>query len=76
MKTLRTTCIAIFAFSLYMNCWAQAIWIADNNFNAPTGANVFPTIQEAIDAASAGDIVHVQPSPTTYVLRQLINSSP
>ena len=45
---------------------AQTIWVADNNFNAPTGPYVFSTIQAAVDAASPGDIVQVQPSPTTY----------
>ena len=45
---------------------AQTTWVADNNFNAPTGPNVFSTVQQAVDAASAGDIVQVQPSPTTY----------
>ncbi len=45
---------------------AQTVWVADNNFNAPTGANVFNTIQAAVNAASDGDIVQVQPSPTTY----------
>jgi len=45
---------------------AQTTWVADNNVGAPTGANVFTTIQEAMDAAADGDIVQVQPSPTTY----------
>jgi parallel beta helix pectate lyase-like protein len=45
---------------------AQTVWIADNNYNAPTGINVRTTIQAVVDAASAGDIIQVQPSPTTY----------
>jgi hypothetical protein len=45
---------------------AQTTWIADNNFNAPTGPNVFSTIQAAVNAASPGDIIQVQPSPTVY----------
>ncbi len=45
---------------------AQTIRVVDNNFNAPTGSNVYATLQEAVDAATAGDIIHVQPSPTTY----------
>ena len=44
----------------------QTVWVADNNFNAPTGPNVFSTIQEAVDAAAPGDIIQVQPSPNTY----------
>ncbi len=45
---------------------AQTVWVADNNFNAPTGDNVFSTIQAAVGAAAAGDVVQVQPSPNTY----------
>ncbi|MEM7109227.1 MAG: hypothetical protein AAF519_13455, partial [Bacteroidota bacterium] len=44
----------------------QTVRIADNNFNAPTGPNIFPTLQEAVDAADPGDIIYVQPSPTQY----------
>lgn len=46
--------------------YAQSVWIADNNPNAPTGANIFPTMQEAIDAATAGDTIYIQPSNTLY----------
>lgn len=45
---------------------AQTIRIADNNPNRPAGANVFSTLQAAINAAAPGDIVYVQPSTTTY----------
>lgn len=45
---------------------AQTIRIADNNPNRPTGTNIYPTIQAAVDAAVANDIVYVQPSPTSY----------
>lgn len=45
---------------------AQTIHIADNNANAPAGANVHATLQGAIDAASDGDIIHVVPSPAIY----------
>lgn len=45
---------------------AQNTLTADNNFNAPTGPNMFTTIQAAVNAASDGDIVQVQPSPNTY----------
>lgn len=46
--------------------YAQTVRIADNNFNAPQGNNIYATIQEAVDAASPGDIIYVQPSPTKY----------
>jgi len=65
MKSLKTL-FANFLLLVNYQVFAQNIFIADNNFNAPTGPNVFPTVQEAVDAASAGDIVHVQPSPNTY----------
>lgn len=62
MKKLLT---ATLIFGLFIT-QAQTIWIADNNPSAPTGTNIFPTIQEAIDAAAAGDTIYIQPSPTTY----------
>jgi hypothetical protein len=45
---------------------AQTIRIADNNAARPTGANIYSTLQAAIDAAVPGDLVYVQPSPTNY----------
>lgn len=63
IHTSITLFLVVVCFSLTS---AQTTWVADNNFNAPTGLNVFPTIQEAVDAASDGDVVQVQPSPTTY----------
>lgn len=45
---------------------AQTIRIADNNPNAPAGANIYSTIQAAVTAALPGDIVYVQPSSTKY----------
>lgn len=45
---------------------AQTIRIADNNANAPTGANVYTTLQAAINAAVPDDIVYITPSVTSY----------
>jgi hypothetical protein len=45
---------------------AQTTFIVDHNFNAPTGTHVFSTIQAAVNAAVAGDIIQIQPSPTAY----------
>jgi hypothetical protein len=45
---------------------AQTIRIADNNTNRPTGANIFSTLQAAIDAAVPDDIVYITPSTTSY----------
>ena len=50
----------------------QTIHVVNNNPNAPTGAHVFATLQEALDAALPGDIVHVVPSKTPHG-RALIN---
>ena len=62
MKTLVLFLLTIFSISVS----GQTVWVADNNFNAPTGSNVFSTIQAAVNAAAPGDIIQVQPSPTTY----------
>ena len=45
---------------------AQTIRIADNNATRPTGPNIYATLQLAINAAAPGDLVYVQPSPTSY----------
>ncbi|MEL7003201.1 MAG: hypothetical protein AAFN93_10760, partial [Bacteroidota bacterium] len=58
--------IAVLISVMSFTSMAQTVRIADNNFNAPQGDNIFPTIQEAIDAASPGDIIYIQPSPTKY----------
>ena len=65
MKT-PTLILVLFCCGFAAN--AQTIRIADNNANRPTGANIYATIQTAVDAAVANDndIVYVQPSPTSY----------
>ena len=45
---------------------AQNTRIVDHNFNAPTGTDVFSTLQAAVDATLDGDIIQVQPSATAY----------
>ncbi len=62
---MKTTIIFIALFAS-QSLFAQTVWVADNNLNAPTGPNVFSTIQAAVNAAADGDIVQVQPSITTY----------
>ncbi|MDX1629937.1 MAG: hypothetical protein R3345_14615 [Fulvivirga sp.] len=57
------TCIQIIFINFSA---AQTVRIADNNFNTPTGPNIYPTIQEAVDAASPGDFIYIQPSPNKY----------
>ncbi|GAB4231887.1 MAG: hypothetical protein Tsb0034_04430 [Ekhidna sp.] len=45
---------------------SQTVYVVDNNANAPSGDYIFPTIQEAVDAAMGGDYIYIQPSPTKY----------
>jgi hypothetical protein len=62
MKILTTISLVIAAhFAI-----AQTTFIVDHNFNAPDGTHVFSTIQAAVNAAVAGDIIQIQPSPTAY----------
>lgn len=42
--------------------YAQRIIIANNNPGAPGGVNVYFNLQQAIDTANPGDIIHVIPS--------------
>ena len=67
MRKLRLTICGVMLFGFGM---AQTqVFIVDNNFNAPTGTNVFTTLQEAADAAEANpgmDIIQVKPSSSNY----------
>ncbi|WP_178983846.1 right-handed parallel beta-helix repeat-containing protein [Winogradskyella helgolandensis] len=66
MKTLTTTAQALlFACFLMLSTsvFAQSIITIDNNPNSTT---THQTLQDAHDAATAGDIIYVQPSPTNY----------
>ncbi len=62
MKQILFFLAAGFTISIH----AQTIRIADNNANAPTGANIYATLQSAIDAAVPDDIVYITPSVTSY----------
>ncbi len=53
--------VALGLFSFNLN--AQTIITIDNN---PTSTTTYQTIQEALDNASANDIIYVQPSGTSY----------
>ena len=65
MKNLKHA-LFLLGILLISSAYSQTVRIADNNFNAPTGDEIYATIQEAIDAADPGDFVYVQPSPTSY----------
>lgn len=62
MKNLLCLALVLICFSAF----SQNILIADNNAGAPSGAHVFSSLQDAINASTAGDIIHVIPSPTSY----------
>lgn len=62
MKFVSTTIFLLFA----LGANAQNILLVDNTPSAPGGSHVYSTIQEAIDASSPGDIIHVKPSATSY----------
>jgi hypothetical protein len=62
MKTLFLSLFVVVASAAS----AQTIRIADNNALHPTGANIYTTIQAAVNAALPNDIVYVQPSLTSY----------
>ncbi len=63
---MKRTTLLLIVIVLGLTTSAQTIRIADNNANRPTGANIFSTIQAAVNAAVPGDIVYVQPSSTKY----------
>lgn len=44
------------------NSYSQTIWRCNNDPSVPLSANMFRTLQEAHDAASANDIIYVEPS--------------
>ena len=65
MKLLKPTLILgviLFAFDAF----SQNILIADNRPSRPLGAHVYIGLQEAIDAATDGDIIHLMPSAINY----------
>jgi len=63
MKSLALTILIALSTNL---AWAQTIRYVDNKAGAPSGALVYTTLQAAIDAAVANDIIHVAPSATNY----------
>ena len=75
MKTLKASLLTIVILLMtVVAIQAQTIRVVDNNPNAPSGENVFSTIQEAHDAADPGDILHIVGSNTTYASANLSKS--
>ncbi|MFC0604195.1 hypothetical protein [Winogradskyella pulchriflava] len=61
MKTkLLLTTIALILFQFAV---AQTVYTVDNR---PESGAQYTTVQAAIDAASAGDVIYIHPSPTSY----------
>lgn len=57
--------VAIFLL-LYANTFSQTIYKVDSNPNATTGDHVYTDLQECIDAASNGDMIHIIPAANHY----------
>lgn len=51
---------------------AQTIRLVDNDPNAPKADHVFATLQEAVEASNAGDIIHVAASAMPYSGRTIL----
>ena len=49
-----------------VNVFSQTILVADKNPNAPTGDHVYSDLQECIDNASDGDMIHIIPAAEDY----------
>lgn len=49
-----------------VNVFSQTILIADKNPNAPTGDHVYSDLQECINNASDGDMIHIIPAVEDY----------
>ena len=54
--------------SLFMsaNLFSQTIYVVDQNPNAPTGDHVYNDLQQCIDNASDGDMIHIIPATLDY----------
>ena len=61
-KSLLLACLATLCLSATLN--AQTIYRCNNDPNVTLSLNMFRTLQAAHDAASAGDIIYVEPSFT------------
>ena len=63
---MKRSILFVFVITAHVTLAQPTTHIVDHNFNAPTGANVYSTLQAAVDAAADGDIIQVQPSATAY----------
>ncbi|MFY0626550.1 MAG: hypothetical protein JXR07_09655 [Reichenbachiella sp.] len=65
MNYFKTLLLGLF-FILTLFGTKAATLVANNNPGAPTGTNVYTTLQAAINASSAGDVIYVVPSQVIY----------
>ncbi|MEN8156112.1 MAG: hypothetical protein ABFS10_04125 [Bacteroidota bacterium] len=58
----------LFLLSLFVsvNLFSQTIYVVDQNPNAPTGDHVYNDLQQCIDSASDGDMIHIIPATDDY----------
>lgn len=66
MKILLTTTLTILFTLFATTLMAQTVYVVDNTTGAPSGDHVFDNVEDAIEAASAGDIIHIRPSMSNY----------
>lgn len=67
MKQFKKTLLLLaIACIIGHSSFAQTVRIVDNNFNAPTGTDVYGSIQAAANAADPGDYIYIQPSSSSY----------
>ena len=59
-----SVCLLLGSFSSFAQ--TPTVFLVDNTPGAPSGTHVFSTLDDALTAATAGDIIHVQPSTTSY----------
>ena len=64
---MKRSILFVFVITAHVALAQPTTHIVDHNFNAPSGANVYSTLQAAVDAAADGDIIQVQPSASAYV---------
>lgn len=78
-KIMRMFFVSIATMSLFLAelACAQAVLHVDNNpgdnYNPPAKSQVYSTIQQAIDAATVGDEVHVWPGIYTSLGSEVVN---
>lgn len=63
---MKTLLLFLSFLLLTATAFAQNTLIVDNTGSAPTGDHIYTNLQEAIDAAQAGDVIQVMPSETFY----------